>query len=37
MKLVIPLFPEPGSVLAVTEKISPTPAWVMNTLAPFNM
>ena len=35
MKLVMPLLPRPGSVRAVTEKISPTPAWVMKRLDPF--
>src|ERR1041384_3458706 len=35
IKLVIPRCPGPGSVRAVTEKISPTPAWVMSDLAPF--
>ena len=34
MKLVMPLLPRPGSVRAVTEKISPTPAWVMKFLEP---
>jgi hypothetical protein len=36
MKLVMPLLPRPGSVRAVTEKISPTPAWVMKIFEPFN-
>jgi hypothetical protein len=35
IRLVIPRWPSPGSVRAVTEKISPTPAWVMRLLAPF--
>jgi hypothetical protein len=36
MKLVIPLFPLPASVRAVTTKISPTPAWVMKILEPLS-
>ena len=37
MKLEIPLVPLLGSVTAVTTKISPTPACVMNRLLPFRM
>ena len=36
MKLVIPLLPRPPSVRAVTEKISPTPAWVMKIFEPLS-
>ena len=36
MKLVMPRLPLPGSVRAVTLKISPTPAWVMKILEPFS-
>ena len=35
-KLVMPRLPFPGSVRAVTLKISPTPAWVMKILDPLS-
>ena len=36
MNELIPRVPAPGSVTAVTTKISPTPACVMNRLEPFS-
>ena len=36
MKELMPLVPCPGSVTAVTTKISPTPPCVMKRLEPFS-
>ena len=35
MNELMPFVPTPGSVTAVTTKISPTPPWVMKILLPF--
>ena len=37
MNELIPFVPFPGSVTAVTTKISPTPPWVMKILSPLRI